>query len=230
MEVRKEVNNYKKVCCYCGSSATTVDHVPSKVLLDEPYPKNLYTVECCRRCNNGFSQDEEFFAVLVECVKFQSFNPDDLSRPKVIKAITNSQKLIKSVQESVLVLRNGFILINADNPKVQRVLSKLIRGHLRYESGLLLIDTMYDLKLYCKSCCSKNFVDEFLRPMSTDLLSEVGSRALLKLGYDKRGCLTVPWVTIQKGNYEYCVAPDNSEIKILIGDYLMVDAKIKDDF
>lgn len=40
------------------SRQRTRDHVPSRAFLDRPFPPNLPVVECCRRCNNGFSLDE----------------------------------------------------------------------------------------------------------------------------------------------------------------------------
>jgi 5-methylcytosine-specific restriction endonuclease McrA len=37
----------KGFCVHCGGPDETDDHVPSKVLLDEPYPENLMV--CPRR-------------------------------------------------------------------------------------------------------------------------------------------------------------------------------------
>ena len=73
----------ERMCCYCGTWADTVDHVPSKVLLDEPYPENLPVVPCCRNCNDQFSLDEEYVAVLLECVRWQTFNPKQFKREKI---------------------------------------------------------------------------------------------------------------------------------------------------
>ena len=38
----------KGFCVHCGGPSETVDHVPSKVLLDEPYPENLMAASACR--------------------------------------------------------------------------------------------------------------------------------------------------------------------------------------
>ena len=43
------------MCVYCGNAAGTRDHVPPKVLLDEPYPPDLPPVPACDECNNRFS-------------------------------------------------------------------------------------------------------------------------------------------------------------------------------
>ena len=56
----------KGFCVHCGGPSETVDHVPSKVLLDEPYPENLMAASACRKCNNDFSIDEEYLACLLE--------------------------------------------------------------------------------------------------------------------------------------------------------------------
>ena len=44
------------------------DHVPSKVLLRQPYPENLPVVEICSRCNSGFAKEEEYVAAFVSAV------------------------------------------------------------------------------------------------------------------------------------------------------------------
>lgn len=49
-------------CIYCGGRDDTKEHVPSRVLLDEPLPENLPVVYACRSCNNGYSKVEEYFA------------------------------------------------------------------------------------------------------------------------------------------------------------------------
>ena len=64
----------ERMCCYCGDFADTVDHVPSKVFLEKPYPENLPVVPCCKKCNERFSLDEEYVAVLLECVRWQTFD------------------------------------------------------------------------------------------------------------------------------------------------------------
>lgn len=57
------MNDSKKKlkCLYCGESSKTKDHVPSKNLLEKPYPKNLMTIPACDNCNKSYSLDEEYF-------------------------------------------------------------------------------------------------------------------------------------------------------------------------
>ena len=36
------------------------DHIPTKALLNPPYPENLMDVGTCKECNSGFAKDEEY--------------------------------------------------------------------------------------------------------------------------------------------------------------------------
>src|SRR4051812_29354064 len=71
-------------CTYCrGPEFETSDHVPSKVLLDEPFPDNLPVVPACSTCNGGFSLDEEYLATLLDCVLTGTDGDAPSRRPKV---------------------------------------------------------------------------------------------------------------------------------------------------
>ena len=70
----------KGFCVHCGGPSETIDHVPSKVLLDEPYPENLMAASACRKCNNGLSLDEEYLACLLECVIAGDAAPENRKR------------------------------------------------------------------------------------------------------------------------------------------------------
>jgi hypothetical protein len=74
-------NRLDAVCSYCGENiANTRDHVPSEILLDEPYPENLLVISCCLKCNQSFSLDEEYVACLLECVICGTTETEKLSR------------------------------------------------------------------------------------------------------------------------------------------------------
>ena len=70
----------KSACPQCGAALfaanLTLDHVPSKVLLDEPLPPNVHGVDSCRECNNGFAADEEYFAAFLGAALAGSTEPD----------------------------------------------------------------------------------------------------------------------------------------------------------
>ena len=57
------------------------------------------------------------------------------------------------------------------------------------------------------------------------MLPEVGSRALIALV--ENGYAGSPWFTVQPGRYEYSVAPDNSEVRIILQDFFGVRGRTK---
>jgi hypothetical protein len=61
-------NSYKE-CIYCGKRSDIREHVPSKVFLNKPIPIDLPTLPACFLCNNSFSEDELFLALLVQIMK-----------------------------------------------------------------------------------------------------------------------------------------------------------------
>lgn len=208
----------ERICCYCGDWADTVDHVPSKVFLDKPYPNNLPVVPCCKKCNEQFSFDEEYIAVLFECVRSQTFNQKEFKREKVRKIVEHNPAILKTVCESVHPLLDGHFIINPDNVRLKKVLTKLIAGHLRFEG----LDQMFlhdglEINFYQDIYSNQEFYKRFHSPICSGLLPEVGSRALIALV--ENGYAGSPWFTVQPGRYEYCVAPDNSEVRIIIQDF-----------
>ena len=85
----KQIKKYSDLrlygyCTYCGGEPETRDHVPSKILLDKPFPENLPVVPSCDKCNHDFSKDEEYFACLIECT---------------LRGTTEPEKLIMSFEE-----------------------------------------------------------------------------------------------------------------------------------
>ncbi len=54
------------VCTYCGRAREiTDDHVPPQNMFPSPRPPDLITVPACRRCNQGFSMEDEYFRIAV---------------------------------------------------------------------------------------------------------------------------------------------------------------------
>lgn len=83
----------KGSCVYCGGPPETVDHVPSRVFLDDPLPENLPVVEACRECNGGFSLDEEYLACLLECVMTGTSDIEGFAREKVRRSLSRNRRL-----------------------------------------------------------------------------------------------------------------------------------------
>lgn len=235
---RKEVALWqlKDICPYCGcvldSSNITVDHIPSKALIDKPYPPNLAAIPCCQSCNRSFSSDEEYASVLLECVKHQSFNPNDFSRKSIQRTVLHTPSLMETVRRRVLFESKDKFTIAPDDDRFKMVLLKLVKAHLRFEDSLFLIsDDNIRLSFYNINSMPVSDVTRFLTPFSSTLLPEVGSRALESAmvihGEDARLIrYCSPWISYQKDTYLFCVASTGDKVKILLHDYLCVYAEL----
>lgn len=216
----------ERICCYCGGWADTVDHVPSKVFLDKPYPDNLPVVPCCKKCNEQFSFDEEYVAVLFECVKWQTFDPNLFIREKVRKIVEHNPAILKTVRGTILPLLDGHFVIDLNNARLNKVLTKLIAGHLRYEG----LDQWFthdglEISFYQDIHVNREFYKQFHSPIFSGLLPEVGCRTMVTLVSNEM--VGSPWLTVQPDIYEYCVASNNSEVRIIFGDFYGVRGLIK---
>jgi len=116
-------------CVYCRSRAETRDHVPPKCLLEKPYPKNLLTVPSCRRCNESFSLDEEYFFVALAQV---GFCPTLLSKLEegddVDRALNRRAALDERIAQSLTVEEGGSVSFRPELERMAKIVRKIAFG------------------------------------------------------------------------------------------------------
>ncbi|WP_312320692.1 hypothetical protein [Stenotrophomonas sp.] len=204
------------LCAYCGCRSETRDHVPSKVLLDKPYPDDLPVVPCCLACNVGVSAAEQYFACLVECVKHGSAFPDDRFRATVSATLTSRPGLSERIARS----RNREGHFEPEQEAVTQVLLKLGRGHITSELGLLHCEEPTAFSFFPLHLMSDDALHWFSTIESSGLYPEIGSRAFLALssritsGFEQ-------WNVVQDGLYMYAVGQGAGDwVRLVVGDYL----------
>ena len=122
-------------CVYCGGGGVrTRDHVPSKVLLDAPFPENLPVVPACAGCNASFAADEEYVACLIECARAGTTDPDALARANIGRILSERPALRARLEKAWTESGNG-VVFAAEKACVRNVVLKLARGHAAYELG-----------------------------------------------------------------------------------------------
>lgn len=228
---RKEFiqSSLKELCYYCGNYADTRDHIPPKVLLDSPYPNDLESIPCCWQCNNRFSKDEEYAAVLIECIKQQSTNIKDLNRPKVQEIINHSPYLLNSVCKSIEYDLFGHMYISTNDSRFRNVLLKLIKAHLRNENGLFLSDELIKIEITTLDKMNSEQLNRFLMPQKIHILPDVGSKALYSMLVSNNIAYN-NWHIYQDNTYMYYVSTDSKMVKIIIQNFLVIKATIISDF
>lgn len=220
-------------CIYCGGSANTRDHVPSRILLEPPYPDNLPVVGACKSCNQGFSKDEQYLVCLLESVLAGSTNPDRMRRPSVAKAMSRSPAL-KARIESAKSDSNGLISFIPEDERVKNVVLKLARGHAAYELSQQLTHEPDHYWCGTLSSLTEEQIDAFNAAHIQQLISEIGSRnhqrmlaaeismTSLSGGQRTMQLLVNDWIEVQEGYYRYLPIDDIGGviIRIVIANYL----------
>ena len=209
------------LCSFCGRQASTKDHVPSKALLDEPFPNNLSTADSCENCNNDFSEAEEYFSCLIECIIQGTTKPKDQFRGKVSKTLIKKPSIASKIEEGKRVDENDGIVWDPDWNLVRKVVLKHARGHLCYEIGLQRTDPPVILDILPLSCMSEEEYEYFESFDDTGFIyPEIGSRAFINLFSDKDSAYD-KWKVVQSGRYRYSIGQTNGDwVKFVFSEYL----------
>lgn len=211
-------------CVYCGAGADSRDHVPSKILLDDPFPSNLPVVEACSTCNVGFSLDEEYVACLLECVLIGSTNPELLSRPKIKRILKKKSDLRNRIQLCCRTDNNGALIWTPENDRVQNVATKLARGHAAFELSIPQLDPPDEVNILPLISMPDTGRSVFENAGAGDIRGwpELGSRAFLRAcGADTYADQTGTWTTVQPNRYRYTVDQYGGvKVQIVIAEYL----------
>lgn len=225
-------------CIFCGATADTRDHIPSRILLDSPYPENLPVVGACEICNQGFSIDEQYLVCLLECILAGSTEPEKMKRPSVARALKRAPAL-KARIEACKSEIDGQIIFNPEEERIKNVVLKLARGHAAFE-----------LSQPCKEepdhywCCSLQSLDQETQDIFDEahvqqLFGEIGSRNMQRMffvevrpmsevgGEEVLHLLVNDWVDVQEGRYRYLAIDDVNGIiiRIVISDYLACEVR-----
>lgn len=211
----------KGFCIHCGGPDETDDHVPSKVMLDEPYPANLMVCASCIKCNNALSLDEEYFACLLECVIAGDADPTKLQRPRIARSLSKNIALMKRL-ETAKVDRGGRPHWNVENDRVRAVILKLGRCHAAFEYNEPRLENPKGVDF--RPLQTMNDTERRAFEGSDDVAAvwpEVGSRAMQRLLVVGTQVFSEGWLVVQDGNYRYRVDRDAGlKVEIVIREYL----------
>jgi len=210
-------------CVFCaGAPATTRDHCPSRVLLDEPFPSNLPVVPACEPCNASFSRDEEYFACLVCCALAGSTDPEMMRREKVRQILLKKPALRRRLEDA-LTERDGVSTFAVERSRVEAVVLKLARGHVFHEFGETRADDPLQVGCHQLDSLDESALDAFESSFESVSCAwpEVGSRSMQRLLVVGDEIFHDCWVDVQDDNYRYRVSPEGgTDVRLVIGEYL----------
>jgi hypothetical protein len=205
-------------CIYCGHITETRDHVPSRILLDEPYPENLPVVPSCATCNAGFSLDEEYFACLVDCVLAGSV--EDVKRLKIRRTLQQKPFLAAKLSQARTVMLNGTVHFDIEHERVQNIILKLARGHTAFELSEPKREKPCHVSCVPLTSLDENACSQFETPPQVTMWPEIGSRAMQRLLVTQNDVRN-GWIDVQSGRYRYLTAVrDSILVRFVISEYL----------
>lgn len=208
-------------CAYCGTIPDTRDHVPSKILLEKPFPENLPVVPSCLECNNGFSLDEEYFACLIECLISGSTDLNQLSRERIVNILKRKTKL-KSRLDDSLISEPEKTYFKIESDRIENVILKLAFGHAKFENS----ETQFEKPEHIAFVPIETLTEEeqysFFKITKMQKSPEIGSRAMQNIHLTQDGTPISNWIIVQEGIYQYSVTEtiENLKVRMLIWNYL----------
>jgi len=214
-------------CVYCGGvESLTRDHVPSKVLLDEPFPDNLPVVPACDACNQSFSSDELYFACVLESV----VSGGELSRmrPRIARRLKDMPDLRARVEASRVRSADGRLIHQVEVQRVRSVLLKLARGHVAYELSEPHAEDPAHVRFSPIEDWTDSEMKAFITPptsQAAQVWPEIGSRAFILRAAGNPAVASASWFVVQHGRYQYMaeVGRAGTLVRMLIRDYLAAE-------
>lgn len=209
-------------CVYCGGLTETRDHVPSKVLLDSPFPENLPVVPACARCNQSFSSDEEYLACLLECVLCGSTEPEKIQRSNVRRILQDKPSLRARIQNAIFSDDQGRTTFTVEQERAKNVILKLARGHCAYELNEIQRDEPSSFMMLPLATLSQAQREHFesVPGGPIGVWPEVGSRSFQRL-LIADDAYHAGWLTVQEGRYRVLVQGEAGVIvRIVLFEYL----------
>lgn len=116
------------LCVYCGILADSKDHAPPKCLMLSPLPSNLITLPACRKCNNGFSFDENVVRAFLSVIG----NDPHLARERQsggwLEGTLKRNPKIRQILEDAKQAEGNYALKGALLDSIRRVSFKTVQG------------------------------------------------------------------------------------------------------
>lgn len=213
-------------CVFCGESPTTREHAASRVLLDDPLPADLPMIGSCHQCNNGFSQDEEYLACLIDCVLSGSTDPAVVKRPKVRASLLHSPALAARIEAGRSKDASGSIVWKGEEGRIRKVIVKLARGHVAHQYSEPRLEQPSRVAAMPLGVMSDRQRRGFETAPENRVWPEIGSRAFVNLivGSDRLYDPESGWNILQAGRYRYLVAlPGEAVVRVVLSEYLAAE-------
>ena len=231
-------SRHKGFCIHCwdrlSPRRSNRDHVPTKGILNPPYPDNLPVVEVCKDCNLDYSLDEEYLIAFLGSVLSGSTKPDPARFPKASGILAHSPKLRRRIDRSKTTWKNSCgdtkILWKPELHRMERVILKNSRGHAFFELGEPMLKKPSSVSVCQIHTMTAQEIDKFENVPHDSVWPEIGSRMMQRAlvvqhGNVPQGVYFEVWQDVQEDVYRYAVIPESDKIfvRTVIYEYLATE-------
>jgi hypothetical protein len=140
------IRSQHRPCVYCGHvKKLTADHVPPKLLLAEPYTKNLPTVPACWDCNQSFMRDDEYTRnVVARDLRAANSHDAQSKLPAIIRSLERpsakafAEYLARKTKRTTILAPDGKPMgevVEVDRARVNATGARMIRALYFVETG-----------------------------------------------------------------------------------------------
>ena len=146
-----------------------------------------------------------------------------LSRQKIKDTLARNKPLQMMISDSMSE-DNGQISFSFDPARLENFIVKLAKGHAKFEHSQPRLNKPTHFSVRPLPTLSDEELNSFLETQEITKWPEVGSRAMIKIVEGK-----IPhsrWIEVQAEKYAYQVVltSEGTSVKIIIHNYLMVEA------
>ena len=202
------------------------DHIPTKALLDPPFPENLMPVGMCQECSTGFSKDEEYLAAFLATVISDSTDVDPGRFPTASGILAHSPQLKNRIDQARRV--QGTLWGDAEirwipeRDRIERVIVKNALGHIVFDAGEIPEGPPSYVYITPLQSMSADDLRQFERPSGVAGWPEVASRLLQRLTEGEVG--PGGWIHLQESVYRYAI-DDVRRVRIVLREYLAAEVE-----
>ena len=194
--------------------------MPSKSLVDKEFHVELQVTEICKKCNESFSLDEEYFLAFLSAVLSGSTEPAVQVIKKAGKKFETNPSLAKRIsrQEKKYETQDGRVqsIWVPELERIRNVVLKNARGHFYHECAEPLMQD--PLQVYFSPI---EFVNSEIleRSFSASGWAEIGSRWNTRLLseniFDSAG-----FAVVQPDVYKFKIYTEQARVDTVIRNYL----------
>jgi hypothetical protein len=179
----------------------------------------------CKKCNSGFSLDEEYFITFLSCVLSGSTAPEAQANPKIQRALARNPALVARLdaakQASTTHSGEEKIIWQPESERINRIAVKNARGHAFFEFGEPMLRELNYVWAMPLALLTDQQRSEF-EEVAASGWPEVGSRMMTRIasGAD----LDQGWVVVQDDVYRYAVIQEGTlMVRSVIRNYLATE-------